>query len=390
MKKITQFIVKKFIKNYGNFYDPSVRTCYGKLEGWVGVVGNIVLFAIKLYAGIISGSTALLADAVHTLGDSITSAIIIAGFIIAGRPSDKEHPFGHERVESIAALVISNLLFVTGLELIIHSIRKILHPSINRVNIIIMIIIAVTILAKEAMSRFSYELGEIIDSDALRADAMHHRTDVAATGMVLIALIGSRFNLFFLDGIMGVIVSLIIFYSAYLIFKNAVNTLIGKAPSEEILEKIRNEVLKCTGVMGSHDIIIHQYGSRSVISLHAEVTESMSGVKLHHISEDIEKRIKKLMPGVMITVHMEPLNPHHPKRYAVERLISDIIADDSRIDSFCNLRIVGKRDNLFSAVFDVIPAINAEKYEIDKIPGFLQDRLMEKYPGIKVCIRIIE
>ena len=218
MKKITGILVKKFIKNSDSVFDTSVRSSYGKLEGWVGIAGNLVLFAIKLYLGIVSGSTALLADAVHTLGDSITSAVVIAGFIMAAKPCDKEHPFGHERMESIAALVISNLLFVTGFELIIHSIRKIMHPSINRVSFTIMAIIAATIFAKEIMARFSYQLGEMIDSDALRADAMHHRTDVAATAMVLAALIGARFNLFFLDGIMGVVVSLIIFYSAYFVF----------------------------------------------------------------------------------------------------------------------------------------------------------------------------
>ena len=390
MKKITSIIVKKFIKNSEDFSNPSVRTDYGKLEGWVGIIGNLALSAIKFYAGIVSGSAALLADAAHTFGDCITSGIIIAGFIMAGKPSDREHPFGHERIESIAALVISNLLFVIGLEFVIISIKKIIHPSITRTSFTIMAVIAITMLAKEIMSRFSYELGNYIDSDALRADAIHHRTDVAATGIVLVALAGSRFNIFFLDGAMGVIVSLIIFYSAYLIFRNAVNILIGKAPSEETLEKIRNEVLKCTGVTGIHGIIIHQYGSRSVISLHAEVKEDISGVELHQISEDIEARIKNKMRGAMITVHMEPLNPHHPKHDAVKKMIAEIIADDRNIASFHNFRIIGQRDNLFGVIFDLVPAVNVEQDEIDRISNVLTDRLMGKFPGIKVFTRIIQ
>ena len=389
MKEITAFIVKKFIKNSDSVFDPSVRSSYGKLEGWVGIAGNLVLFVIKLYVGIISGSTALLADAVHTLGDSITSAVVIAGFIMAGKPSDKEHPFGHERMESIAALVISNLLFVTGFELIIHSIKKIMHPSINRVDFTIMAIIAATIFAKEIMSRFSYELGDMINSDALRADAMHHRTDVAATAMVLVALIGARFNLLFLDGIMGVVVSLIIFYSAYYIFKNSVDTLLGKAPSEELLEKIREEVLKSPKIIGVHNIIIHQYGSRSVISLHAEIKENMNSEELHGISEDVEHRIIKTIPGAMATVHMEPLNPFHPDREDVEQLISEICREDIRIQCFQNLRIIGEKDKFFSVVFDLVLLPGVEQNEMDKLIALFNERLLARFPDIKIFIRIV-
>ncbi len=389
MNKITTILVKKFIKNSDSVFDPSVRIAYGKLEGWISIAGNLVLFAIKFYVGIVSGSTALLADAVHTLGDSITSAVVIAGFIMAGKPCDKEHPFGHERMESIAALVISNLLFVTGFELIIHSVRKIMHPSINRVGFTIMAIIAATIFVKEIMSRFSYQLGDMIDSDALRADAMHHRTDVAATAMVLAALIGARFNLFFLDGIMGVVVSLIIFYSAYYIFKNAVDTLLGKAPSEELLEKIRKQVLKIPKITGVHDIIIHQYGSRSVISLHAEIQENLNGEELHGISEDVEHRIQNTIPGAITTVHMEPLNPFHPDKKDVEQLISDICKEDIRIQSFQNLRIIGKRDEFFSVLFDLVLSPNVQKNDMDKLISSFKEKLLQKFPNIKILIRIV-
>ncbi len=389
MKKITGIIVKKFIKNSDSVFDPSVRKAYGKLEGWVGIAGNLALSAIKFYLGIVSGSAALLADAVHTLGDSITSAVVIAGFIMAGKPCDKEHPFGHERMESIAALVISNLLFVTGFELIIHSIKKIMHPSINRAGFTIMVIIAATIFAKEIMSRFAYQLGEMIDSDALRADAMHHRTDVAATAMVLIALIGARFNLFFLDGIMGVVVSLIIFYSAYYIFKNAVDTLLGKAPSEELIEKIRKEVLKTPKIIGVHDIIIHQYGSRSVISLHAEIKENLNGEELHGISEDVEHRIQNTIPSAMTTVHMEPLNPFHPDKKDVEQLISEICSEDNRIQSFQNLRIIGERDQFFSVLFDLVLSPGVQKNKMDKQSTLFKERLLQRFPNIKIFIRIV-
>ena len=226
MKIITHAIVKKIIKNYDLVKNPKIRTQYGVLEGWVGIIGNICLFGIKLALGMVSGSAALIADAIHTLGDSVTSGVVIAGFIIAGKPSDKEHPFGHERMESIAAVVIASLLFVAGIELAIHSVKRIFHPSIGHAGFWVMALVAVTLVLKEMMARFSYELGEMIDSDALRADAMHHRSDVAATATVLVALAGARLGFDSLDGIMGVAVSVIIFYSAWHIFMNAVNSLL--------------------------------------------------------------------------------------------------------------------------------------------------------------------
>jgi len=387
MGKITGVIVKKCIKNHEKISDPSVRSKYGVLEGYVGIVGNIILFAVKLCLGIISGSAALMADAIHTLGDSVTSAVVIAGFIMAEKPSDKEHPFGHERMESIAALVIANLLFIAGFELALHSIKRITNPSISQAGYWVMAVIAVTLILKEVMSRFAYELGDMIDSDALKADAMHHRTDVAATGTVLVALLASRFDLYFIDGIMGVAVSGIIFYSAYIIFRDSVNILMGKAPSEETLRTIKTRALENPDVLGVHDIIYHQYGSRKVISIHIEVTDKKSSVEHHCVSEDVEMRIEKATGGT-VTVHVDPLNIDHPRYAAVENEIAKIIADDTRISSFHDLRIVGIDDNCFNVLFELVPADCHDNKEKQIICNAVTEKLVGKFPGVKTVVSV--
>ena len=155
------------------------------------------------------------------------------------------------------------------------------------------------------------------------------------------------------------------------------------------LEKIRKEVLKTPKIIGVHDIIIHQYGSRSVISLHAEIQENLNGEELHGISEDIEHRIQNTIPGAMTTVHMEPLNPFHPDKKDVEQLISDICSDDIRIQAFQNLRIIGERDKFFSVLFDLVLSPRVQKSKMDKLITLFKERLLQRFPNIKIFIRIV-
>ena len=178
MKKFTQWIAAKVIKNHQSVNDLKVRSRYGALEGWASIVINLLLFVVKIVLGFSIKSVSLIADAVHTLADSGTSAVVIIGFKIARKPSDKEHPFGHGRMESVAALVVSVLLFMAGVELVEKSIHAIVKPHSSTAPTGVILVILVTIVIKELMSRFSYQLGEIIDSQALKADALHHRSDV--------------------------------------------------------------------------------------------------------------------------------------------------------------------------------------------------------------------
>jgi len=386
MKKFTQWIAAKAIKDHQNVNDLKVRSRYGTLEGWTSIVINLLLFVIKIVLGLSIRSVSLIADAVHTLADSGTSAVVIIGFKIARKPSDKEHPFGHGKMESVAALVVSVLLFMAGVELLEKSIHAIIKPHSSTAPTGVILVILATIVIKELMARFSYQLGEIIDSQALKADALHHRSDVIATALVVVALIATRFGYHNIDGIMGVGVSLIIFYSAFSIAKEAVNPLLGEAPSKEAIKEIENLALAHEGVSGVHGIIFHKYGYTSVISLHIEVSDNDSASKLHALAEQVEDTITQKIHG-MAVVHVDPINKEHPQYEQIFQTINEIISEDRRVNAFHDLRIVGCDANKCNVVFDIGLEQDADEQETYDIIRSITEKFKTKFPEMKTVIK---
>ncbi|MDP8212957.1 MAG: cation diffusion facilitator family transporter [Candidatus Zapsychrus exili] len=386
MKKITRWITTTFIKNHKNIDDINVRAQYGFLEGWVSIVLNLLLFAIKIVLGLAVKSVSLIADAIHTLADSATSAAIIFGFNLAKKPSDKEHPFGHQKMEPIIALVIAVLLFVAGIELVERSIHSIMNPQSSVVSWWIIIVISITALIKELLSHFSLELGNIIDSEALKADALHHRSDVFTTVLVVIALVCSKFGLNKIDGIMGIGVSIIIVYSAYIIAKEAINPLLGEAPSKEELKEIENIARANDKVLGIHDIIYHKYGQTNIVSLHIEVSDKGNVNELHEISENIEENIAKKIKGIVV-VHIDPINKDHPRYEEISNAIKETILEDDRVDSFHELRIVGRNIKKCNAVFDISLEESMCETKSKVIADSVRKRLKNKFPDMKFIIK---
>lgn len=386
MKKLTHWIAAKFIKNYQSTKDLKVRAQYGALEGWTSIVINTLLFVIKLLVGLSVRSVSLIADAIHTLTDSATSVIVIIGFKIAEKPSDKEHPFGHGRMESIAALIISVLLFVAGLELLKKAVYSIAHPTTSTASINVILLITATMIIKELMARFSYHLGDIIDSQALRADALHHRADALTTILVVVALIATRFGYNNIDGIMGVGISLVIFYSAWSIAKKAIDPLLGQAPPKETIKEIEQLATSCKGVFGIHDIIFHEYGQTSIISLHIEVSDKDSAFELHAVSEDVENRIIQRMGGMAI-VHIDPINKEHPRYEQIAQAIKEIIAEKAGVNSFHELRIIGDDVNKCRVVFDIALEKDTDELETYDIIRFIQDSFKNRFPEMKTVIK---
>jgi cation diffusion facilitator family transporter len=386
MKKLTHWTVAKFIKNHQEINYLKVRARYGALEGWVSIVGNTLLFAIKLIAGLSIGSVSLIADAVHTLSDSATSVVVIIGFKMAKKPSDREHPFGHGRMEFVATLIVSVLLFIAGVELLEKSIHSIIHPQAVTASVGIILIIAGTILAKELMSRFSYELGEMIDSKTLKADALHHRSDAVSTVLVVVALVASRFGVNRIDGIMGVFVALIIFYSGYEIAKGAVSSLLGEAPSRETIEEIARLARKHEGVLGVHDIVVHEYGQTRLISLHIEVFDKENASRLHELSEAIEDEVGRKMNGKVV-VHVDPINKDHPEYDVIEQTIRKIISEDNRVHSFHELRIVGCDVNRCNVIFEIALEEDADEQETYDIIHYIQEKFKKRFPEMKTVIK---
>ncbi|MCP4707162.1 MAG: cation transporter, partial [Planctomycetes bacterium] len=283
-------------------------------------------------------------------------------------------------------LIVSVLLFVTGFELFQTAFHAILVPSTATASFKVIGIIAITLVIKQLLSRFSFILGDLIDSKALKADAAHHMSDVLATGLVVAALIASRFGIYYLDGIMGVFVALIIFYTAYLIAKEAVTPLLGGPPSRETLNAIEKLAKNHKGVSGIHDIIFHSYGSQCVISLHIEVSDKESVTKLHALSEEVEEAIAAEFGGVVI-VHIDPINTEHPRYDKVKQAITRLIKGNSKIIGFHELRIVGEDPDKCNIVFDLATHEDVDGRESAYLIDSLKQDFNKSFPQMKVFIK---
>jgi cation diffusion facilitator family transporter len=334
-----------FIPDYGDVNDPTVRAKYGYLEGTVSIVGNSLLFVIKLLLGFFLNSIALIADSVHTLSDVSTSAVVIFGFKVSKKPSDKEHPFGHGRAEYIATLIIAILLVVTGFGFIEQSIERIINAvTITNLGyaLLVGIVLIISAFVKEGMARFSFAIGKKIGSDILVADAWHHRSDALASIGVGISLIGSYYGYVILDPIFGVIVSMIIIYVGVLLGKTSSNYLMGQAPDKELLENVREITKSVNGVKGVHSIAVHDYGNSKVITFHAEVDNNLTIDEAHTIADELENRVMEKTNHSTI-IHVEPKEMYYESRIK-EKIIEKILERKKEIVSFHNVRVIKRKD----------------------------------------------
>lgn len=285
--------------------EADVRQTAGLLEAWVSIIGNIMLFAVKFAIGTAIRSISLIADSFHTLSDVLTSMVVLAGFKISRRAPDEEHPFGHGRGESIATLVIALLLLLVGVEFLNQSVRRLFHPTPVAGTLLVVAIMALSAIAKELMASFSIWLGKRIDSSTLIADAWHHRSDAIASALVAVALIGAIFKVYWLDGLFGVGVSLLIAYTGIELGRSSVNYLLGRSPSTETLKTIHDEAAAVDGVIGVHDVNVHDYGQHLAVSLHVEVEPSLDVTQAHLIADEVERRITGRMKADAV-VHVDP------------------------------------------------------------------------------------
>ena len=384
MKTFTRFLVRRFIPNWDRTGDLKVRAQYGQFEGGVSIVVNTVLFAIKLAIGTLIGSVALIADSIHTISDSLTSVVIIVGMRAAARPSDRHHPYGHARLEAVAALVVAVLLFVGAIELFIHGVNRLFAPGVSSIPAWAVAVTAATVLVKELMARFAYQLGAMIDSQALRADAMHHRSDAYSTVLVVIALGASQMGYTMVDGIAGILVAFFILWSAWEVARDSVNPLLGAAPSDELLADVQAAARVSPEILGIHDIVIHTYGDERFVSLHLEVPSSLTGMEMHDMAEEAEAAVVAVVGG-HCTVHMDPLNRDHPYYQAVAEAIAEFVQGEVRVEAFHDLRMMG-HDHHSKAVFDVVLSPDCdEQGRLDAVEE-LRHRFLERFPKMLVAV----
>ena len=301
-------LAKKFIKDCENVTSPAVRQAYGMLCGIVGICLNIVLFALKFFAGTISGSIAITADAFNNLSDAGASVVTLLGFKLAGKKPDPDHPFGHGRIEYLSGLAVSMVILLMGFELLHDSVDKIMHPEAVEFSLLAVFILLASICGKCYMYLYNHAVGKKIDSAAMQATATDSLSDCIATGAVLLAtLIGHWTNLR-IDGWCGLIVSGLILFAGYNVAKDTIAPLLGQPPEQEFVDEIERTVMAHSLVRGIHDLVVHDYGpGRVMITLHAEVPADHNIMDIHDEIDLIEVELREKL-GCEATIHMDPID----------------------------------------------------------------------------------
>ncbi|HHV78388.1 MAG TPA: cation transporter [Firmicutes bacterium] len=302
---MTKFLLRRFVPNYQDTSKPEVRAAYAYLEAWVSIIGNTVLATINFSLGVLLNSIALMANATHTAADVLTSLVVLFGFREANRPADKEHPYGHGRVETIATLIIAILLIIVGVEFAKSSIDRLISRVSIQGSVTAAGVLFVVGVLKELMARFSIDLGKAISASALEADAWHHRSDGIANWMVGVSLILGRFGYGWLDAVFGLGVSALIVYTGFKLAKSSSSTLIGEKPDDELVASVKELVLSVPNVKSTHKFSLHDYGGKRILTLHIQVPDNLHVDESHSIAGWVKGLLKEKL-GIETVVHVEP------------------------------------------------------------------------------------
>ena len=305
---MTQLLIRLFIKRPEDTKDPAVRTAYGNLASIVGMACNLLLCLGKLTAGTLFGSIAIMADALNNLSDASSNIVSLIGFRLASKAPDAEHPYGHARYEYLAGLVVSVTILAIGLSLGKESIGKVLHPTPVAFSWLSVAVLAASILVKLWMSGFNRKVGQLIGSETLLATAADSRNDVLTTSAVLLAtVLCSLTGWDILDGLMGVAVAAFILWSGWGLVMDTLSPLLGETPSPELVEHIEQTVMSYPGVLGMHDLMVHDYGpGHQFASLHVEFPAETDPLSAHDVIDNIERDFLK-KDNLQVTIHYDPI-----------------------------------------------------------------------------------
>lgn len=363
------FLVRRFIKNYQDTKDANVRTNIGKLSGIVGIFSNLFLFVIKFVIGTIVHSVSIQADGVNNLTDAGSNIISILSFHLANKPADKDHPFGHERTETIASLFVGILILVLGFETAKESISKVIHPGSIDFRIASVIILLISIIVKFWMYAYNKKLSKTYDSSLLEATALDSISDVCGTTAVLVSTLLSPVLHFNLDGYMGIVVSGIILYGAYGLLRDMINSLIGEAPDPELVHNIVDRIMAHPAILGVHDMMLHNYGPNKIFaSAHVEVDSSKDIFETHDHIDNIEREVKENM-NIDLVLHMDPVKVNDPETELYRAKVVEAIHQIDPKWGFHDFRIVSGPTHV-NLVFDLVIPFE-EKYSQEEIEAML-------------------
>ena len=374
---MTDFLVKHFVKDYEHTEKVSVRTAYGVLASMVGIFCNVFLFVVKFVIGLLVHSVSVTADAFNNLSDAGSSIISFAGVKIASKPADAEHPFGHGRMEYIAALIVSFLVMEVGFTFLKDSFGKIKSPEILNFQLMSVVILVLSIGVKLWLGLFNRKLGEKIDSKVMMAAFTDSMGDVLTTTVTIVSLIVFKVTGVNIDGFVGIGVALVVMWAGFGIAKDTLEPLLGEAVDPEEYQKIKRFVESYDGVVGSHDLIVHNYGpNRSMASIHAEVPNNVSIEASHEVIDRIERdAIKNL--GIFLVVHMDPIEIEDEHVLMIRNRTNQAIAE---IDDSCTIhdfRVVDGQKQI-NLIFDLVVPREYDKEKQSEVERSLCEKMKEQ------------
>ena len=349
-------MLNKIIKDYDKPEKTETRVRVGRFAGFVGIFANLILFAVKLVCGYLTGAISIIADSLNNLSDSCANVLTVVGYTMSGKPADKDHPYGHARMEYLCSLFISIIVALLGIEMLSSSIEKLKNPSESEsYSPVMIIIIASTIVVKILVAIFNTKLGKHINSSALRASAVDAISDVIATSAVVIGMLLTPITGPYTDGVMGIVIAAYIIMMGLKLVIESSNTLIGRAPDKEITVKLATKIKEYPGVLGIHDLVVHSYGeTRMFVTAHVEVDADVDINESHDLIDNIEADFLK--DNVNLVIHMDPVSISDPEtnelRLKCVDIISHISAEQSAPMSIHDFRIV-KGITHTNIIFDV-------------------------------------
>lgn len=349
---ITNLLVNAFIKNNNDIQNDKVRNSYGTLSGVVGIIINVFLSLAKIAVGFLSGSISIAADGFNNLSDAASSVITLVGFKMSDKPADKDHPYGHQRMEYIAGFVIAVIILILGFELVKSSIGSIINPQKYRFNIYMIIILSVSVILKLWMFFFNRKLSRKINSKTIEATSVDSRNDVFTTLGVLLAVFVGQFTNIPLDGIMGALVGIFILISGINLIRETADPLLGTIPEKELTNMVVGKVLSYDGIIGTHDLMIHSYGpNKYFASVHAEVDAKEDITKSHDIVDNIERYFAE-NTNINLTIHMDPVSVGDAEVEVLKAKVSEILQEINADLTFHDFRLV-KGVTHSNIIFDV-------------------------------------
>lgn len=348
---VGKWLIKQLEKRGGQKEEIRERTIF--IAGLIGILSNILLFAVKFGVGWLAGSIAVMADAFNNLSDTASSVITIVGVRLANRPADKEHPHGHGRIEYISALIVAFMVMLVGVQFIQSSIGRILNPSEVKFEWVSFSLLFISVLVKLWLSFFNKQMGEAIQSGALKAASVDALGDVFTSSTVLLSFLMARFTSFPIDGYAGVIVAGFILYAGYNLVKETISPLLGEAPDEELVQQIYERLLSFEHITGAHDLMIHNYGVGCIIaSIHAEIPADIDVMTIHDIIDEAERQISEEL-HLHLVIHMDPVSVETEEIKVMKRELEQLIDEHPVIMSMHDFRIIGQEPNK-NLIFDLV------------------------------------